>query len=255
MSDVIIVDAIDSDLRPIPHREHRFSRPATAIGLVVGSVVIWLALAPLGSLPGLAKVPLVLVGVAGVFVSVRGLARSYLGAAFDLGYWLCLLWLLGLTLATALAGLLPLGNHDDVAKALTDPANQSPDLLSAHPLGTNGAALDILSRSIYAARVSLGTAGLAVVISLTVGVILGTLAGYRGGMIDRVVSIVTDTSLAIPGLVLLIAMAAVLGVPTSVPSAILKEGFALALVSTPHDDPAGPSQHHRDRQPRLRRRE
>jgi peptide/nickel transport system permease protein len=59
------------------------------------------------------------------------------------------------------------------------------------------------------------------------------ISGYFRGWLDRVIGVMTDSFLAFPALILLIAIAAVFGVPKSVPSAILKEGLALAIIGIP----------------------
>ncbi|MFT7597124.1 MAG: peptide/nickel transport system permease protein [Acidimicrobiales bacterium] len=79
------------------------------------------------------------------------------------------------------------------------------------PLGTDNLSRDVLSRSIYGARVSVivGVTGTAV--AGIIGMIMGVAAGYFGGWVDSVIMRVVDAWLAIPTLVLAILMAAVLG--------------------------------------------
>lgn len=80
-----------------------------------------------------------------------------------------------------------------------------------HLLGTDEFGMDVLSRLIYGARISL-TVGLVVVsISAGLGILLGALAGYYGGWVDTVVMRVVDLLLAFPFFVLAIAIMAVLG--------------------------------------------
>jgi peptide/nickel transport system permease protein len=80
-----------------------------------------------------------------------------------------------------------------------------------HWFGTDDLGRDILSRTIYGARASLLAGVIAVGIALGVGVPFGLLAGYRGGIIDALISRVTDAMLACPFLILAIALAAFLG--------------------------------------------
>jgi peptide/nickel transport system permease protein len=108
-----------------------------------------------------------------------------------------------------------------------------PDLFSKHPLGTNNLSLDLLARSRHGARVSLLTSFLAVAIGLLVGGSIGLAAGFQRGRFDRVVGVFTDATLAFPGLILLIALAAMLGTPTTATEAVLKSGVALAIVGLP----------------------
>ncbi|MGI9596727.1 MAG: ABC transporter permease [Acidimicrobiales bacterium] len=79
------------------------------------------------------------------------------------------------------------------------------------PLGTDNLSRDVLSRTIYGARVSVivGLTGTAV--AGAIGLVMGVAAGYFGGWVDSVIMRVVDAWLAIPTLVLAILMAAVLG--------------------------------------------
>jgi peptide/nickel transport system permease protein len=81
----------------------------------------------------------------------------------------------------------------------------------AHWLGTDGFGRDVLSRVIWGARASLSAGLVSVGIALGVGVPLGLLAGYAGGWIDSVLSRIVDAMLAVPFLILAIALAAFLG--------------------------------------------
>ena len=78
-------------------------------------------------------------------------------------------------------------------------------------LGTDNLGRDILSRLIWGARLSLGTAGLAAVLILTIGVGLGMIAGFYGGVLDDLLMRVVDVLLAFPALILALAIAGVLG--------------------------------------------
>jgi peptide/nickel transport system permease protein len=78
-------------------------------------------------------------------------------------------------------------------------------------LGTDNLGRDILSRLIWGARLSLGTAGLAAVLILTIGVGLGMVAGFYGGLLDDLLMRIVDVLLAFPALILALAIAGVLG--------------------------------------------
>ncbi|MCP3992266.1 MAG: ABC transporter permease [Actinomycetia bacterium] len=79
------------------------------------------------------------------------------------------------------------------------------------PLGTDNLSRDVLSRTIYGARVSVivGLTGTAV--AGAIGLVMGVVAGYFGGIVDSIIMRLVDAWLAVPTLVLAILMATVLG--------------------------------------------
>lgn len=81
---------------------------------------------------------------------------------------------------------------------------------AAHWLGTDDLGRDILSRMIWGARASLMAGVFSVLIAVGIGVPLGILAGYFGGWVDLVISRVTEALLALPFLIMAIALAAFL---------------------------------------------
>jgi peptide/nickel transport system permease protein len=81
----------------------------------------------------------------------------------------------------------------------------------AHWLGTDEVGRDVLSRVIWGARASLSAGLVSVGIAVGAGVPLGLLAGYAGGWVDAVLSRLVDAMLAVPFLILAIALSAFLG--------------------------------------------
>ena len=114
--------------------------------------------------------------------------------------------LISLVLVAVLAPLLaPCDpNHVDLSIREAPPSG-------SHMLGTDQAGRDVLSRTIYGARISLSVAVVAVAISTTIGTILGVASGYYGGIVDAILGRLVDALLAFPGLVLIITVASVLG--------------------------------------------
>lgn len=82
---------------------------------------------------------------------------------------------------------------------------------AAHWLGTDSYGRDILSRIIYGGRISLLVSLMAVAISFVVGGLIGSVAGYFGGVVDTLVMRLMDMMMAIPSTVLAICISAMLG--------------------------------------------
>src|SRR2546423_4337829 len=97
--------------------------------------------------------------------------------------------------------------------APSDPAAQ-PDIVAlkdlppslAHPFGTDPYSRDVLSRVLYGARLSLTVGILASIVSLTLGVAYGAIAGYMGGLLDAILMRILDAFLSIPRLLLLLGV-------------------------------------------------
>jgi peptide/nickel transport system permease protein len=82
---------------------------------------------------------------------------------------------------------------------------------AAHLLGTDNLGRDMLSRTIFGARVSMVVGVAAALLAGTLGVLLGLVAGYLGGWWDALVSRLADVQQAIPFLILAIAVAVIVG--------------------------------------------
>lgn len=82
----------------------------------------------------------------------------------------------------------------------------------AHLMGRDQLGRDVLSRIIYGARVSMLVGLIVVSVSSFIGVIIGSIAGYKGGWVDRIISsYLFNVFMAFPGILLAIAMVAFLG--------------------------------------------
>jgi peptide/nickel transport system permease protein len=80
-----------------------------------------------------------------------------------------------------------------------------------HLLGTDEIGRDLLSRVIYSCRVELGVAIPSVLGALVIGLVLGVIAGYRGGMLDNALIVVMDSLQAFPAVILALVLLALLG--------------------------------------------
>ncbi|MBK0402585.1 ABC transporter permease [Adhaeribacter sp. BT258] len=78
-------------------------------------------------------------------------------------------------------------------------------------LGTDKAGRDVLSRLLLGTRISLGIGFLAVLISVTIGLLAGALAGYAGGWVDKAIMFVMTVVWSVPGIMLVIAISLALG--------------------------------------------
>lgn len=110
------------------------------------------------------------------------------------------------TLLAVLAPLLPLA--DPLATSWSA-IRQAPS--AAHWLGTDDIGRDVLSRMVWGAQASLMAGVISVAIAVLTGVPFGLISGYFGGWIDQGISRVTEAFLAMPFLIMAIALAAFLG--------------------------------------------
>jgi peptide/nickel transport system permease protein len=90
---------------------------------------------------------------------------------------------------------------------------------AGHLLGQDTLGRDVLARLVRGARISFGVGLATLLLSAVAGIALGAVAGYAGGWVDEVLTRVIDVVLAFPGLLLAIALAAVLG--PSLPNVVL----------------------------------
>lgn len=137
------------------------------------------------------------------FIPSRHIMREVLGSAR--GVVAC--GIVGVVLLSAIAAPAIAPNspvEQDVSRRLEGPSLH-------YPLGTDALGRCQLSRIVYGARISLTVSILIVGVSAAIGVFLGTVAGYAGGVTDRVIMRAVDVFLSFPGLVLAIVLAGVIG--------------------------------------------
>jgi peptide/nickel transport system permease protein len=130
---------------------------------------------------------------------MRRLLRNF---AFTAGLLLTVALVLVAIAAPLLAPFDP--NAQDTIRRLEAPSH-------GHPLGLDDLGRDVLSRIIWGSRVSLRVGFSVVILASVIGVALGAMAGYFGGWMDTIIMRITDILLAFPGILLAIALVAVLG--------------------------------------------
>jgi len=130
---------------------------------------------------------------------MKRLVRNF---AFTLGALLTILLIAVALAAPLIAPFDP--NAQDTIRRLEAPSHQ-------HPLGLDDLGRDVLSRILYGARVSLRVGFSVVLIAGAIGIALGSISGYFGGAVDVTIMRICDILLAFPGILLAIALVAVLG--------------------------------------------
>jgi peptide/nickel transport system permease protein len=127
--------------------------------------------------------------------------------------------------------LVPLSPYDpevsDLTNRLQPPSWQ-------HPFGTDALGRDMLTRILYGGRISLLVGLMVVSITLSIGVPVGAIAGYFGGWIDNLLMRIIDATLALPSLLVLILLGAILRevqVPFIEKNTVITIAVALGLLS------------------------
>src|SRR5512138_3157779 len=133
---------------------------------------------------------------------MKTLKRLLKNFAFMSGFLLTVLLVVVAITAPLLAPYDP--DFQDTAHRLEAPSK-------THLLGLDDLGRDVLSRILYGARVSLRVGFSVVILASLVGVTLGAISGYFGGAVDMIVMRICDVLLAFPGILLAIALVAVLG--------------------------------------------
>ena len=127
--------------------------------------------------------------------------------------------------------LAPLSPYDPERSDLPDKF-QPPS--ASHFLGTDALGRDLLTRILYGGRISLSVGGIAVAISLLIGVPIGALAGYYGGSLDSILMRITDAFLSLPSFLVLILLAAMLreiDLPIVQRNSVITISFVIGILS------------------------
>lgn len=108
-----------------------------------------------------------------------------------------------------------------------DPLNVIEAPSREHLLGTDGLGRDVFTRIMYGARISLYSGGIVVAISMTLGTLIGLVAGYARGPVDGILMRCMDALLAFPGLIFALAITSALG------PGLTNAMIAIAVLSVP----------------------
>lgn len=109
-----------------------------------------------------------------------------------------------LSMAIAPSSLAPYNPWKRVGKSFTKPNDK-------FLLGTNDIGQDLLSELIYGARISMIVGFTAATVTVIIGLTIGLISGFAGGLVDELLTSLTDVVLLLPGLPLMIVLAALLG--------------------------------------------
>ncbi len=118
-----------------------------------------------------------------------------------------------------------LGLLQDPTEFLDNPIHTPPSL--KHWFGTSRLGYDIFSRTVFGAQAALQVVLLATALSMLVGVPLGMLSGYIGGRLDKVLLFIMDSIYTLPGLLLSVTLAFVVG------RGILNAALAISIAYVP----------------------
>jgi len=151
--------------------------------------------------------------------------RAYLGLLEFLNNRLAVLGLLIICALVLIAIFAPwIAPYDPLKTVLTD---RLKPLSLTHFFGTDEVGRDIFSRIVYGSRLTLYVVGLVAIIAAPVGILVGTISGYFGGIVDTILMRITDIFLAFPKLILALAFVAALG--PGIENAVI----AIAITSWP----------------------
>jgi peptide/nickel transport system permease protein len=176
--------------------------------VVVGIVLVLVAGWGIRSADVLTRSMLALAGGAFVWRGLQRLGSLVFGPAFRLGFWVAIVWLVFVGFCATFTRFLPV-DHWEKAVLTRDALGQAPGLRWPQPLGRDIPGHSLLSQCIYGARTSLFIGLIAVGVGLGVGLVAGLLAGWYGKVVDGAIGIGTNTILAFPPLILILAIVAV----------------------------------------------
>jgi peptide/nickel transport system permease protein len=143
--------------------------------------------------------------------AAAGLLRRFSGAAkrYRVEWWILMAGCLVVAVIFCMMVFPHLFTHFSPVDQNAGPQMKAPS--STHLMGTDNLGRDIWARVVYGSQTILGVAIAASILSALIGIPLGLLSGFSGGIGDKVLSLIMDSVYSFPGLILAIAFAAMLG--------------------------------------------
>lgn len=223
-----MLDVQAPDVEPHSDRGRRSARrwAGPVAVCAVGIVAIGLAGWGLRDLGGGLRGVIALAGGVCLWLGLQRIGLLRFGPEFRLGLWAGYAWMALIAFCAIFADLLPIEPWRE-ADVSSEGISMRPGLRWPEMLGRTETGYSELSHVIYGARTSLMIAGLAVIVGLTVGVVIGLVAGWFRSSVDRSVTVLTNSILAFPPLILLLSIVAVYG------QSRLAIALGLAIVSIP----------------------
>jgi peptide/nickel transport system permease protein len=212
----------EDDLVVEPRRNTLIPIVAAVVGAALVLVAFW-------GIRSADKSVRVTVGLVGGLVLWRGLQKigeRRFGPSFKLGLWVAAVWMALVIFAAVFADVLPI-DHWTKANLSRGQIDLPPGLRWPEPLGRTTNGYSELSHVIYGARASLEIGVIAVAVGALIGVVIGLIAGWYGKALDATIGVATNTILAFPPLILLLAIVSVYG------SSVKNLALALAVLSIP----------------------
>jgi peptide/nickel transport system permease protein len=222
--DATSAQAAATDVAPQPSRRTgRYTSPAMAAVGLVGLVVAGWGLRSV-DMPIRALVALVSAALLWRGLQAMGMRRY--GPTFRLGLVASAGWLVLVAFLAVFADILPI-EHWTKADLSAGSFDLRPGLRWPEVLGRTTNGYSELSHVIYGARTSLTIGVVAVAVGVVIGIVAGLFAGWYGKAVDGTITVATNTILAFPPLILILAIVAVYG------SSVRTLALALAAVSIP----------------------
>ena len=214
----LVADIVDPEAA-----RRRRSRLEGMVRIVVGVALVVIQLNVLYDSTAWLQVIVTLLGFFSISTGLSLLIRGLIGSQVDPTTWLSVMWL---AVVLVFVFLQLAGLFDNLSADFSN-LEQPPRFTTLEPLGTDRIGSSVMNQAIQGARISLIVGIGAVAIGLTVGTVIGLVAGYFRGAVEEIFNILTDSVLAFPALILLFTIVAIFG------GSVVVITLALSVLSIP----------------------